>query len=112
MKSPRFWAPIVISFPFPIWLVYYVLGNMWAPTPPGGVSGSLVFLFPVGFTALGTDSFGIDWFYLAMFFFIAQFPIYGIIIGYANIKEKLIPALLILLAVHLLFYFIALRLTP
>ncbi|HEX8735546.1 MAG TPA: hypothetical protein VF721_09500 [Pyrinomonadaceae bacterium] len=96
MKARGFWKPFIISLAAMPFCLFFGMAS-------AGAGHSDYFfakvLFP--FTMLSVlvfNSITIPFFLLA----VAQFPLYGIILGFANLKNKLRVSTIGLLLVHLL----------
>lgn len=96
MKGSRFWLPVVVLFvATPVCLF---LGIASAGAGHGDYVLARI-LFPYTMlSAVAFDSITLPFTVMA----VLQFPVYGVVLGAANVKSKLLPAMLGLLVLHCL----------
>ena len=102
----RFWIPIILSIPITVVALVAALSVVWldpGPVPHSGNRWGFAILFPytilIAFLRHFEDG-NTDFFFIAPV--LLQFPVYGLALAFANLKEKLRSTLIALLVLHLL----------
>ena len=116
LRSARFWIPFATSLLIGVGIAFLVLAGMGTHHRAGPGEQSLgLFLFPyvnILFSLLGLLHFvGLQISVLEIVLVIlllpGQFPIYGILLGYANYHNRVKPMIWTLVAIHVFAYFVA-----
>jgi hypothetical protein len=95
-----FWTPIILSIPLTV--VCGIMG-LGAAGVGHGDSSLLLVLFPYSI-AVVTLAEALGFREVSLFFILSlvfQFPLYGLVFAISSQKEKIIPAVIVLIALHL-----------
>ena len=118
LRSSKFWVPVILSILVALVITLFALGNMWAPSHVSpGVQTFAELLFPYGLASVsildlafkGSSGSGTGLLLILFiaFAFLGQFPIYGVLLGYANVNGHLKRMFYWIIASHALALVIA-----
>jgi hypothetical protein len=126
LKSAKFWFPVFIAvFIGFILTILYLMGAAFGHGAQLPVDDHIAyFLYPytvvvptpiswllmsvVNAELIDRNTAGMVLIIFLLFSILIPYPLYGVLIGYANFKGRVIPMLFRVLGAHILFYLVAL----